>query len=83
MLIGRYDSDQVRAVLEMWKISLPVDVAAFLGRCDVPEVVKNRVRLAGLDPSKISRHPDDAYRKMPARVVIEVVKYQPLTPVEI
>jgi hypothetical protein len=73
MRIGGYDADQVAAVLEMWNINSPIDVAEFLARPDVPEGNKDRVRIAGLDPVPTARDPVDAYRRMQARIMIEVV----------
>jgi hypothetical protein len=72
--IGPYDADQITAVLEMWDIYRPIDVAAFLRRLDVPEDSKDRVRVAGLNPVPISRDPVDSYRRMQTQIVFEVVR---------
>lgn len=73
MRIGGYDEEQIAAVLEMWHVGMPIDVAAFLKRSDVPDENKDRVRMAGLDMVPTARDPIDGYRRMQAQVMFEVV----------
>jgi len=66
----RYSDRLLDALWHIWKIKRPIDVAAFLKRCDIPERVKAYVLEAGkLSGRTYSTH---SYRLMQAAVITAV-----------
>ena len=44
MKIEGFTENQILALVKTWKLGSPVDVLTFIGRADIPDEVKERVR---------------------------------------
>lgn len=60
-------------MLHKWRIEEPVDVADVLSRPDVPDRIRDSVRLAAFDPSSAVADLSECYRRMQERIIIELV----------
>ena len=73
MKIEGLTEDQILALVKRWKLGSPIDVLAFIGRADIPDEVKERVRNIRAWGSGVKAEAA-AYREMQAQVIIEVAK---------
>ena len=73
MKIEGLTEDQILALVKRWKLGSPIDVLAFIGRADIPDGVKERVRSIRAWGSGVKAEAA-AYLEMQAQVIIEVAK---------
>ena len=73
MKIEGFTEDQISALVKAWKLGRPIDVLAFLGRADIPNEVKERVRNITASGKGVKAEAA-AYLEMQAQIIIEVAK---------
>ena len=73
MKIEGFIEDQISALVKAWKLGHPIDVLAFLGRADIPDEVKERVRNITASGKGVKAEAA-AYLEMQAQIIIEVAK---------
>ena len=73
MNIEGFTENQILALVKTWKLGSPIDVLAFLGRADIPDEVKERVRNITASGKGVKAEAA-AYLEMQAQIIIEVAK---------
>ena len=73
MKIEGFTEDQISALVKAWKLGRPINVLAFLGRADIPDEVKERVRNITASGKGVKAEAA-AYLEMQAQIIIEVAK---------
>ena len=73
MKIEGFTEDQISALVKAWKLGRPIDVLAFLGRADIPDEVKERIRKITASGTSVKAEAA-AYLEMQAQIIIEVAK---------
>ena len=73
MKIEGFTEDQILVLVKTWKLGSPVDVLAFIGRADIPDEVKERVRNITASRAGVKAEAA-AYLEMQAQIIIEVAK---------
>jgi len=73
MKIEGLTEDQILALVKTWKLGSPIDVLAFIGRADIPDEVKERVRNITASGPGVKAEAA-AYLEMQAQIIIEVAK---------
>ena len=73
MNIEGFTENQISALVKTWKLGSPIDVLAFIGRVDIPDEVKERVRKITASGAGVKAEAA-AYLEMQAQIIIEVAK---------
>ena len=73
MHIEGFTENQILALVKTWKLGIPIDVLAFIGRADIPDEVKERVRKIAASGTGVKAEAA-AYLEMQAQIIIEVAK---------
>jgi hypothetical protein len=69
MNIEGFTENQILALVKTWKLGSPIDVLAFLGRADIPDEVKERIRNIRASGTGVKAEAA-AYLKMQAQIII-------------
>jgi hypothetical protein len=73
MKIEGFTENQILALVKTWKLGSPVDVLTFIGRADIPDEVKERVRDITASGAGVKAEAA-AYLEMQAQIIIEVAE---------